>query len=775
MDEKGKLRVSPFAVEAGVWRERPANIRLVDVAEERHGAARSRYGRGSLYMLVEGDREGGLPAPLSEQIMATIEDTYYQVSGSITRGLREALLAANKFLFERNMSADSEDRFSLGFNCAVIRENEVYLGQVGPALAAHVHQGQITCYPADSAWLRSMSPSAHDLLREPPAGLRRDVEPNLYHFSLNPGDTLILSTTALAGMARPGNLVEMVMQRDDPSARSALVALGAGRDLSAVVIDFPGRRPLADHNDQRPASVAPRAAGPAALPVLPMAPVQDAAPPPASALRPPFTASGPIPVTPPAPTTSDVRRSTMQDDQDTWAENAPSSRRKRAPREGLGQQAQRTRENARDFLLRTLPDKLPEPPPQQPGPSGRAISLGARALVIVAMLIPLVMVFLVVMTRIQYERTRRAQFDELLVTAQARYDAANKMENQATMRQELYQALAIVDEGISISPNDEALNALRRQIQHKLDQLNTVERVYHFWQLLQLDEDPVSATDSSRLVIQGVNVFLLNHGSDRVYKYLLNNAGDALQPVEGNPVLLQKGAMVGGVKVSDLVDIAWLEAGGGGQRTLSTFVILDRGGTLYAYDPQQGIDALPVADSDRWLKPQAIGGYFGNLYVLDPLFGSILKYVPTDNAYTTPPASYLNTNVNVDLTGAVDMAVDGNMYVLFADGKILKFYQGDQQPFSMDGLPTPMRSPTGIFVSGPQKPDGQGYVYVADTGNERILQFDKAGKYIRQFQALVDETQLKNLRGIYVDEEKRRLFVLSGRTLWLTELPALQK
>jgi len=85
-----------------------------------------------------------------------------------------------------------------------------------------------------------------------------------------------------------------------------------------------------------------------------------------------------------------------------------------------------------------------------------------------------------------------------------------------------------------------------------------------------------------------------------------------------------------------------------------------------------------------------------------------------------------------------------------------------------------MRSPTGLVVSGPQKPEGQGYVYVADAGNERVLQFDKSGKYIRQFQAVPGETQLRNLRGIYVDEEKGRLFLLSGRTLWLTELPKLQ-
>ena len=57
-------------------------------------------------------------------------------------------------------------------------------------------------------------------------------------------------------------------------------------------------------------------------------------------------------------------------------------------------------------------------------------------------------------------------------------------------------------------------------------------------------------------------------------------------------------------------------------RSLSTFMALESNGSLLAYDPLRSpgspeIDVLPVADSDKWLKPAAIGGYFGNLYVLD--------------------------------------------------------------------------------------------------------------------------------------------------------------
>jgi len=400
-----------------------------------------------------------------------------------------------------------------------------------------------------------------------------------------------------------------------------------------------------------------------------------------------------------------------------------------------------------------------------------AAAMGAYTLVAVALAIPLVTLAMVVMTRVQYESTRRGQFDHIRAEAQAQYDAATSSADPTTMRAGLTEALATIDQGLSLNPNDDVLLSLQRRIQHYLDEANTVQRLFHFWQLAELDEPLDTPAGSGRIVLHERDVFLLNRGSDRVYRFRLNEVGDALEPQDTEPTLIAKDELRDGIQVGQMVDIAWVEAGG--QRSLSTFMALESNGSLLAYDPQQGIDVLPVADSDKWLKPAAIGGYFGNLYVLEPLQSRILKYVPVDNAYTASPSDYLDPRLGVDLTGAVDLAIDGNMYVLLADGTVKKFYDGVEQAFSLSGLPDPMRSPTTLFVSGEQKPDAPGYLYVADAGNERVLQFDKGGAFVRQFMAQPGAPQFRGLRGIYVDEEQRRLYVLSGRTLWLADLPAL--
>jgi len=766
MEEKLKLKVDQFGVQAGTWRYNPANISVPDAS-----LPKSWRGRGQLYVLVEVPQGAPAPQSLLGEVIRTLTNTYYSVSGSITRGLRLALLTVNDLLFEQNLRADSEHRIALGLNCVLVRDHDVYIGQVGPALVSLVRQGELQRFPSDSIWLRSESPGPFDLNREPPAGLRRDVEPELSHVTLSEGDVLILSTTALARMAAVEDLSRAVTYTGSESVRGNLEALAAGRDLSAVVIEC-----LRAHQDAGPRRESPieRTQEPAQKPVaadLPRAEVSE--PLPEQVVEPQPAEEEEAPAYP------EVEAVEAEEEESLPEEEATSvSQESGAPQSGLGglrssldQSTERIRRGAEDLLQRVLPDSLPERPaePQEPG---RALSLGGRALVTVSLAIPLVMVFLVVMARVQYERTLREQFISLQAEAQAQYEQATNAGDKSVQRESLHLALDTTEDGLALRPGDDTLSSLQRRINHQLDELDVVERLPHFWQLVELQEDEEAApTDSSRIVLEGISVFVLHRGSDRVYRFLLNDVGDALQPVDTNAILVQKGELRGGVRLGDMVDITWMEAGG--QRSLSTFMALERGGSLLAYDPQQGIDVLPVANSDMWLKPQAIGGYQGNLYILDPLLNRILKFVPADNAYTSPPTDYLSSQLDVNLTGAVDMAIDGNLYVLFADGQIKKFLKGEPQPFTMAGLPSPMRSPTTIFVSGAKRPDAEGFVYVTDTGNERILQFDKEGNYIRQFRTNAGEPQMKGLRGVYVDENKGRMLILSGKTLWLCDLPRL--
>lgn len=772
----GKLVAERLGIQGGIWQDHPPQTRCLEGP-----LTKAQRARGVLYLLVEAPHGQVLTESLYEEIWSRVCETYYGLTGSITRGLRAALLEANAWLLEQNLRAGQEQPTTVGLNAVVIREGDVYIGQLGPALVCQVHQGDILRFPQDSIWLRSLSPSTFDLEREPPAGWRREVEPNLYHATFAADDVLILATTSLARLASPAEIVQAATLVGEGSPRANLEALAQGQDLSAIVITW------AAEGAPAPAQSAPAGRRPVPSPSMPLATptaqplAQEEAAPPIKERAKETISATPQPSEEPVSATASfptAEEPALASEATAPAEiSEPEPALPRQPlvdldelRRGLGQGVEKVRQSTGDLLERILPEGAPPRPAASPEPA-RPISLSGRALLAVALAIPVVMLVIVISTRVQYERTRQAQFRNIQQVAQQRYDAAMNMTETIYMRQALYEAREAVQEGLAIAPDDELLNSLARRIRNKLDEIDRVTRLFHLWQLAVLTDDPTSPTDSSRIVVQGRDVFILNRGSDRIYYYLLNNAGDALQPLDRDPVLIKKGDMKGGIIVGDIVDIAWLAEGG--ERTLSTFVALERSGLLLVYDPQRRFDVFPVADSDTWLKPQAIGGYFGNLYVLDPLLNRLLKYVPVDNTYTSPPSDYISPAVDVDLTGAVDLAIDGNMYILMADGRVVKFYRGEPQPFPMYGLPGAMRSPTSIFVSGPQKPDAPGYVYVADAGNNRVLQFDKNGNFLRQFQDKPGENRFQNLRGLYVDEERGRMLLLSGRTLWMGDIPPL--
>ncbi len=776
--DKIALRTSFLCLQDGARLSRPASL-YVDAAN-----ARQREARGALFVLLEPAQTRSAPPALLAEITHVVSSAYYAAGGSVTRGLRGALLAANTTLFQRNLQAPETERTLLGINCIVVRGQDAYVGQMGPALLYLQHrtdqQGVLTRYPETSAWIRSADPSLVELNREPPAGLRAEIEPSLSHVWLQPGDALIMASTALARLAPAAELARAVSAPSVDATLSGIEQLARDHDLSAILIEASGA--ALRHE--------PSAAIAAEAPERPTAPAPSFLRP--SAARQPASAreTAPAKAAQAEPTTSPAR----QPGRPAAAEPEQAG----ASLDALKQGAQQARKRTEDWLMRVLPTSVPAQPSAEQTtdtrtPAARGTGRKAarargssrqraarpsddhtmpgsgRALVSVALLIPLVVVALVVATRVRYERTRTSQFDLLQVQAQAAYSEALELPNEGQMREALNTALGLAQDGLSVHPNDETLVSLTRRIQHKLNEIDIVQPLFHFWKLTDLDD--LNTSDAARVVLQDSNLFVLNRGSDRVYHYRLNDVGDALQPIGNDSVLVQAGETRGGILLSEMVDIAWLEAGGG--RTLSTFVTLEAGGTLLAYNPQLGIDALPVADSAGWLMPQAIGGFFGNLYVLDPLLGRILKYTPTDNSYTNPPGDYLANELATDLTGAVDMAIDGNVYVLFADGRIVKFLQGEVLPFKMDSLPSPMRSPMCMFVSGEKDPDAPGYVYVADTGNDRIVQFDKQGNYVRQFRAQSGEVQLTGVRGLYVDEARGRIFFVSGRTLWLADIPAL--
>ncbi|MBI3984906.1 MAG: hypothetical protein HY344_03105 [Candidatus Levybacteria bacterium] len=159
---------------------------------------------------------------------------------------------------------------------------------------------------------------------------------------------------------------------------------------------------------------------------------------------------------------------------------------------------------------------------------------------------------------------------------------------------------------------------------------------------------------------------------------------------------------------------------------------------------------------------KTIGGmavYNTNLYVLEKDENQILKFVNTGSQYQK--SNYFPASVTPDFGNAVSVAIDNNVYVLFNDGNVVKYFKGQAQDFSLKGLDKPLANPTKIYAN----PDFDN-IYILDKGNSRVVVFDKTGSFKAQYLSGV----VKNAKDFEVLETDKKIFVLNNGKIYQIDL-----
>ncbi len=144
----------------------------------------------------------------------------------------------------------------------------------------------------------------------------------------------------------------------------------------------------------------------------------------------------------------------------------------------------------------------------------------------------------------------------------------------------------------------------------------------------------------------------------------------------------------------------------------------------------------------------------------------IYRYAP--GTYQEAPAPWFQPTTQVNLQGIKAMRIDGDIWLLFADGKVVRYHAGEQVPFSLDDSIALPADPVDLYVSQAVNDPS---LYLADAAEERVLYFNKeTGEFLGQFQA-VEGRPLRGLRSIFIDEVRASLFLLTSEALYVQRLP----
>lgn len=728
-------------------------------------------GRAPIYVLIEPSDAEADPRAALDTIEIVEHELAASRSRSTTAALTHALQAANTALHAANARCLPRDQVRLGALCATIRNGTLYVAQVG----------------GPHAWLyrdgRARPLRGGDEPARPKLGAGAWLEPELTSAQLRPGDRVLLVSGAL--LLTSTRLAHALRERSAERAAQALANLheasGARGDLALIVLHAEGDAPAVRHP---PAPVPDESGWDDDDELLPSSPRRaprrsaDRTPPGSDRAR---AADEEPEVAPRSPGRGGAgrdwlgpvrravaghvglpRRTPPVEDEADWPdEEFEVPLRRPAGRSSLGRA---------DWDYPDRSGRLRGGAPRRAAPRGewRPPSLDlARVLASwpvlagIGVLVAVLSVGAVLFSNVLRERVATEDVSRQLTEAETKEREAALTVDPGVKRQLLIDARRLAEPAAKNPREAQRVNGLINRVADQLDQLEGLVRLVGAIELLGVDAlgkgNPIA-----QFTVGGNFLFALDGNGSAVHGYQVNAAGTEVRPLQRSP-LFARGDKIGPSSLGQLAAITWMPLGG--QRAFNALLCLDAAGLLLQYDPENGQSSLSTLGAG-WGKIRATASYNGTFYVLDGQTRQLLRYPPSGQGFSSQPTSYFGPDSGIDFTAVADLAIDGDIYLLFGDGRVQKYAAGKPVPFAGAAPNTPVGAASRLYTTAATRS-----VYVADVGNRRVVQFSKAGEYERQFHYNGPQDIFKSVQALQVDELRGKLYLLNEGRIFVVDLP----
>ena len=695
---------------------RSSHAPTVRIIEPTTGVAPAR-GKGNLYILLEvSGTRAAHTGSLYRQLLNSIKDTYYEADGDIISALTEALQSAHMLL--RSYNRDGGTDFTAGVTCLVVTSQEIVLAQAGPTILAVSSDEGLQ-------WFSPLNNEDYGALGEddPPAV---EIEQVAGH----PGVVIVAMNSAWANYLEVPLMMEATAV---PRARAvadqiAGIGIDAEEELSALIITLNE----ATKGDKREIS-------PEKLP-------QEAEP---------AHASEEIPPSPDAWPDEAEDESDWEDFYET-PDSAPAAPKHEAKESksllsGLGK-PQISKKKAKPKAKVKKPRRLP---------------------FILGIILLLILGVAAVTSGMWYYQSRQRvkMFEKYLNGAQVQLDAARKTQDVEQARRLVQFSQEQLNQASQFFPDHPEIQKMRAEIVRYQGEINKVVGLMAGFDLpLITFADP--ASNPGDIFVNGLSVYVQDSGRGVFERYQLDDAtSDRLATNVENPsVLLRTGEVVENRTVGQLSHAVWAPTAG--NRTATGPLIMDHSLQLFSINAGLGPVNVGMADNPELKFVSGMYFYNGNLYLQDSVANQLWRYRPSGANYMNPAEKYFPDGTTVDLKSVIDIGIDGDVWLLYPNGSMLRFLSGNQEPFALEQVDPPLTQAVALWINQADMPAGR--IYIADAATNRVLVFDKSGKLLAQLTPLEHPDALKNLKDIYVDEMTNTLYLLTKTALYQSPLPTIR-
>lgn len=696
----------------------------------------------------------------SREIRVIIAESYWASEGSVVARLRRALAKANRYLANANAQSPSDQRASGSITCAAFADEEIFLGQVGPANALLYHpEGGVEAFPRDDRPLL-------------PLGAQRPPVIHISYADVLPGSTLFLASTPIAESANLGTWTAALAQPELLRSVGEIQAWVEEKQItgSAVLIHLPRpgaavtppkRSPLERFRWRKPSKKRAERGAVRSETKVDQEKVAEPEEKPETAVE--VTERAPAPSVPerePREATSEADVEEPQNESRIkWPRlqmpdlklphlEWPKLRRKRTKRK-----LQLPEISFKPLVEALLPGKVSGSTRRKRRrvPEERPVLMGGLTAGF------LLLVILITLTA-YFDMGGESGVQEKLQAANAALARARDTQSLDDWRQvqELAQQVQGLDSG-----NAEA-QMLLETADAALDAMESAA-ILEGTPLLQLGSSP----KPRRVLVKQQWAYILNPATDQVIGLPLKENGITPASNAITPILKQ-GDAVNTTNVGHLVDLAWLEPRAGYPD--GALLIYSDDGYLYVYEPSIGPSSIERQPLEGPMQPgdvTLVDTYAGQFYLVDRQNNQIWKYMPVHGVYDAPPRPYFPPQQAPALQNALAMALDGRLYLLMGNGSIHTYFNGTEDlSFRFQNLPTTPYHPRVMAIE--PAPDA-GNIYLVDPEHESIVVVDKRGTYLHQFR--LPKRDLRTLEALAVSMEPHILYFVAENQLFATPIP----
>jgi hypothetical protein len=152
--------------------------------------------------------------------------------------------------------------------------------------------------------------------------------------------------------------------------------------------------------------------------------------------------------------------------------------------------------------------------------------------------------------------------------------------------------------------------------------------------------------------------------------------------------------------------------------------------------------------------------YAGNLYLVDLSEEKIFKYQKTDGGFL-PKAEWLADDNKAEISSAIDMEIDGNIWVLLKDSRILVLTSGGQGRFVARGYFVPQN------IDNILAREDDDLVYLMDRKAGVIASYNKKdGEYVAQYRS----DAIKKAVDFFVNAKQKKAFLFTENEILVASI-----